>query len=206
MAASVATTCSFQKRAEKAVDLCGLVARGSSKISFLGKNLRLRPSARSVASSFSEKKLRGQPSMHGWRHLAHVRHVPLADMRQGKVTRKTARGVSEDRRQGCANALREIGRAIGRLRGLVDQGAPPQLVERQRRVHPARVVEVAVDQAVEEMADVEPALPAGGVGVAHDVDRAAVAQQVIELRPIGEFVDPLEVDQQAAGAHRRPTC
>ena len=32
---------------------------------------------------------------------------------------------SGDRRQGCADALREIGRALTRLRGLVDQGAPP---------------------------------------------------------------------------------
>ena len=88
------------------------------------------------------------------------------------------------------------GGAIGRLRGIVDQGAPAQLLERQRRIHPARVIEVAVDQPVEEMADVEPAFPAGGVGVANDVDRAAVAQQVIELRPIGELVDPREVDQQ----------
>ena len=91
---------------------------------------------------------------------------------------------------------REIGRAVGRLRRLVDERAPPQFVERQRRVDPARVVEVAVDQAVEEMADVEPALPAGGVGIADDVDRAAVAQQMIPLRAVGELVDPLEVDQQ----------
>ena len=35
---------------------------------------------------------------------------------------------------------------LGRLRGLVDQGASPQFVKRQRRVHPARVVEVAVER------------------------------------------------------------
>ena len=60
--------------------------------------------------------------------------------------------------QGCPNALREIGCAIGRPRGLVDQRASPQFVKRQRGVHPARVIEVAVDQAVEEMADVKPPL------------------------------------------------
>ena len=74
--------------------------------------------------------------------------------------------------------------------------APPQFVKRQCRVDPARAVEVAVGQAIEDMADVDPALPAGGVRVTHDVDRAAVGQQVIELRPIGEFVDPLQVDQE----------
>ena len=41
-----------------------------------------------------------------------------------------------------------------------------------------------------------PADPAGGVRVTHDVDRAAVGQQVIELRLIGEFVDPRQVDQK----------
>ena len=37
-----------------------------------------------------------------------------------------------------------------------------------------------------------------GVGVADDVDRAAVAQQVVELRPVGELVDPLQVDEEEA--------
>src|ERR1700716_3289153 len=105
-------------------------------------------------------------------------------------------GSVRDRRHGCANALREIGCIIGRLRGLVNQRASPQLVKWQRRVHPARMVEVAVDQAVEEMTDVEPAFPAGGVQIANDIDRAAVAEQMIELRPICKLVDPLEVDQQ----------
>jgi len=37
-------------------------------------------------------------------------------------------------------------------------------------------------------------------GVAHDVDRAAVAQQVVEFRPIREFVDPLQINlQEPAG-------
>src|SRR5215831_14959992 len=83
-----------------------------------------------------------------------------------------------DRRQACANAIREIGCSVGRLRGRVDQRAPAQLVERQRRVDPTRVVEVAVDEAIEEVADVEPALPARGIQVANDVDRAAVAQEM----------------------------
>src|SRR5688572_8555849 len=46
------------------------------------------------------------------------------------------------------------------------------------------------------MADVEPALPTGSVRVTYDVDRAAIAQQVVELWVIGEFVDPSEIDQQ----------
>jgi hypothetical protein len=46
------------------------------------------------------------------------------------------------------------------------------------------------------MTDVKLANPSDSVHVAHDVDRAAIAQQVIELRPIGEFADPRQVDQQ----------
>jgi len=42
-------------------------------------------------------------------------------------------------------------RVIGRLRSLIDQGSSPQFVEWQRRVHPAGVIEVTIDQTVEEM-------------------------------------------------------
>src|SRR5262245_7290278 len=101
-----------------------------------------------------------------------------------------------DRRQAYANAIREIGRCVGRLRGRVDQRAPAQLVERQRGVDPARVVEVAVDEAIEEMADVEPALPACGIQVAYDVDRAAVAREMLPFWPGGKLVGPVEVDRQ----------
>ena len=38
--------------------------------------------------------------------------------------------------------------------------------------------------------------PAGGIRVANDVDRAAVRQQVVELRLIRELVDPFEIDQK----------
>src|SRR6476469_6798774 len=95
-----------------------------------------------------------------------------------------------------SDAIGEIGCSVGGLRGRVDQRAPAQLVERQRGVDPARMVEVAVDEAVEEMADVEPALAACGIQVANDVDRAAVAQEMIPFRPVGKLVDPREVDQQ----------
>src|SRR6476469_6572690 len=101
-----------------------------------------------------------------------------------------------DRRPACANAIREIGCSVGRLRGRIDQRAPAQLVEWQRRVDPARVVKVAVDEAIAEMADLEPALPACGIQVANDVDRAAVAQDMIPFWPVGKLVDPLEVHQQ----------
>src|SRR5918998_244897 len=103
---------------------------------------------------------------------------------------------ARDRRQGCSNPVREIRCAIGSLRGLVDQGALPQFDERQGRLDSARVVKVAVDQAIEEMADVEPALPTGGIRVTYDVDRAAIAQQVIEFRAICEFVDPGQIDEE----------
>src|SRR4249919_128735 len=88
--------------------------------------------------------------------------------------------------------------AIGRMCGLVDQGTPPQLVKRQRRVYPTRVVEVAVYEPVEDMTNVKPPSPSGGVSIPDNVDGAAVTQQVIELWPIGELVDPRQVDQQEA--------
>src|SRR5262245_36279805 len=62
------------------------------------------------------------------------------------------------------------------------------------------MIEIAVYQSVEEMTDVEPALPTRGVRVAYDVNRATVAQQMIELRPIGQLIDPLQV------YHQQPAC
>ena len=99
-------------------------------------------------------------------------------------------------RQGCSNALWEIGCSLGSVRGLVDQGAPPEFTEWQRCVEPARFVEVRIDQAVEVMADVDPAAPTGGVRIAYNVNRAAVGQQVVELGLVGEFVDSLQIDQE----------
>ena len=58
------------------------------------------------------------------------------------------------------------------------------------------MVEVAVDKPVEEMPDVEPSLPPHGVRVTINVDGAAVGQQIIELRPIGEFIDSRQIDKQ----------
>ena len=60
------------------------------------------------------------------------------------------------------------------------------------------MTQVAVDQTVEEMANIESALSAGGVRVAYDVDRAAVGQQIVELGVIGELVDPFQIDKQEA--------
>src|SRR5262245_59734121 len=77
-------------------------------------------------------------------------------MGQGKIS-------ARDRRQGCANALRKIRCVIGHLRSPVDQGSSPQFIEWQRRVHPAGVVEVTIDETVEEMPDIEPADSAGRV-------------------------------------------
>jgi hypothetical protein len=44
--------------------------------------------------------------------------------------------------------------------------------------------------------DVDAAGPSDRVGIADDVDRATVAEQMVELRMLGELVDPLEVDEQ----------
>src|SRR5208282_6320934 len=52
-------------------------------------------------------------------------------------------------RQGRPYSLREIRCAIGHPRRLIDQGASPEFVKRQRGVDAARVIEVAIDKAVE---------------------------------------------------------
>ena len=69
--------------------------------------------------------------------------VPAVALFRNAVARPaSAAGVldefsARDCRERCANALREIGRPIGRLSSVVDKGAPTQFVERQLRVDPA---------------------------------------------------------------------
>ena len=92
--------------------------------------------------------------------------------------------------------------ASARDRG--DVGAPLQLGEGQRGVEPARVVEVAGGQAIEDVPDVETAGSAGGVSVPDGVDRAVVAEQVVPLGPVRELVDAREVDQKQAARSSAP--
>src|SRR5215471_10424876 len=96
-------------------------------------------------------------------------------------------------RQGCANALGEIRGVVGSLRGLIDPRTPAQLVKRQDVVDQSCAIDIAIDEAVQKMTDIKSADPASGVRVAHDVDRATVAQQVVKLWVISKFVDSIQV-------------
>ena len=98
--------------------------------------------------------------------------------------------------QGCANPLGEIWSVIGSQRGVVDLGTPAQFFKRQCLVHQARAVKIAIDEAVEQMLDVKLADSAGCVCVAHDVDRAAITQQMVKLCVISEFIDSIQIDQE----------
>src|SRR5262249_62283194 len=50
--------------------------------------------------------------------------------------------------------------------------------------------------ACEDVGYVKPPLPPGSVRVTNDIDRAAVSQQIVKLRPLGELVDPRQIDKQ----------
>src|SRR5262249_61233832 len=71
-----------------------------------------------------------------------------------------------------------------------------QLFERQARIQEARAIEIAVAPTVQDMADIEPADPAGKGGIADDIDRAAVAEQMIKIGSVRKLVDPLQIDQE----------
>jgi hypothetical protein len=64
--------------------------------------------------------------------------------------------------------------------------------KRQCRIHPARGVEIPIDETVEVMAEIRSTDSASGVRITHDVERATAAQQMVELWLIGELVDPLK--------------
>src|SRR4029078_5488748 len=89
-------------------------------------------------------------------------------------------------------------RVASRLSRRVDERASSQFFEWKLRVDPAGMVQVTVDQPVEQVTNVEAPGPSRRVRVANDVNRAAIAQQMIELRPIGKLIDPLKGDQHTA--------
>ena len=61
------------------------------------------------------------------------------------------------------------------------------------------MVEMAVDQAVEQVTNVESASGTGGVQVTYDVDRTAVAHQVVKLWPISHHEQPAHIVKMRSG-------
>lgn len=96
-------------------------------------------------------------------------------------------------RQGGANTLGEIRSVAGSQRGVIDPRTPAKFVKRQSVVDQSCAIDVAVDETVEEMTDIKSADPASGVGVAHDVNCATVAEQMVKLCVIREFIDAIHV-------------
>src|SRR5215472_13819379 len=96
-------------------------------------------------------------------------------------------------RQRRANTLGEIRSVVSSQRGVIDSRTPAQLVKRQGVVDQSCAIDIAIDETIEEMTDIKSPDPASGVCVAHDVDRATVAQQIVKLWVISEFVDPIDV-------------
>jgi hypothetical protein len=105
-----------------------------------------------------------------------------------------------------ANSLGEIRSVIGGLRRVVDPRPRAELIKGQLRIHQADAVEVVIDETVEDITEVEAAHLACDPRIAHDVDGAAVRQEVIELRPIGKLIDSIQVDPEkpARPVGRRP--
>src|SRR5262245_56168606 len=99
-------------------------------------------------------------------------------------------------RQGFANALGEILRVPGSLRSLVDLRTPPQFFKWQGRIQGAHAIEIAIGEPGKQVADIKSADATSEVCIAHDIDRAVVAQQMVKLGLIGEFIDPLQIDQE----------
>ena len=99
-------------------------------------------------------------------------------------------------RQGFANALGEILRVSGSLRCLIDMRTAAQFFKWQARIQDARAIEIAIAPTVQDVADIQPADPAGEVCIADDIDRAAVAEQMVKLRSIRQLIDALQVDEE----------
>ena len=90
-----------------------------------------------------------------------------------------------------SNTVREIGRVVGVLHRFVYTGAAAKLVEGQVRLDRARGVHVAINETIEEVPNVKAARRADAAGITNDVYRAAIAEQMIPLRTICDFIDAL---------------
>ena len=95
-------------------------------------------------------------------------------MRKGRDQRRRCR-------QGFANALGEILSVPGSSRDLIDVRTLAQFFKWQARIQDACVIEIAIAPAVQDVADIQAADPAGEVCIADDIDRAAVAEQMVKL-------------------------
>jgi hypothetical protein len=82
------------------------------------------------------------------------------------------------------------------LCGDVDSRPPAQFWEQQGGIHGANAVEIAIDEAVQQIANIESARLAGGSRVPDYVDCAAVAQQLVKPRVSRELIDSSKIDPQ----------
>jgi len=78
-----------------------------------------------------------------------------------------------------------------------------EFLERDLVVEQADVVEVTVDPAVEEVAEVPGAFAADRVGVADDVHGATGFQKVVELGLVVELVDAFKRDEEEEAGGQR---
>src|SRR3974390_3869596 len=95
--------------------------------------------------------------------------------------KQAANRTSTSGRYRRANAVGKIRRFIGRLRNFVDEGTSPQFFERQVRVHPTGVVEIAVDQPIEQMTNVKRTGSTGGICITDNVCRAPIGHRPIQI-------------------------
>jgi hypothetical protein len=90
------------------------------------------------------------------------------------------------------------------LRRVIDPRTRTELRERQVRIQKADAIEVAIDEAVENIAEIKGLHFAGDPCIAHDVDGATVGQEIVEFRPGGELVDSMQVEpEEPAGLFGR---
>lgn len=73
---------------------------------------------------------------------------------------------------------------------------PPQFFKWQIRVQDACVIEIAIAPAVQDVTDIQPAHSPGEICIADDIDRTAVAEQVVKLGMVRELIDPFQIDQE----------
>src|SRR5579871_4850352 len=99
-------------------------------------------------------------------------------------------------RQRRTNTVGEVRSIAGSLRQIVDERAAAQFRERQFWIQQAGAIQAPIGIPIEQETDVKLLKLARAPRVTHDVDGAAIAEEMVELRPACYLIDAVEVYQE----------
>src|SRR5215469_4240540 len=122
----------------------------------------------------------------------------MVSFRASEVCRTLAEGRTSwlRHRQRHSDTLREVCRIAGGLRQAIDERTATEFRERQRWIQQTCPIEATIGIPIKQETDVQPLKLAGASRITHDVDGAAITEEMVKLRSTCNFVDAVEVHEE----------